>query len=340
MWQQYTYRAATGSLPYFVYTPEHYQVGTPVPLFVLLHGCTQTAADFAAATRMNQLAEIHNFIVVYPQQVSRYNHASCWNWFLPANQVRASGEPAAIAGIVQAVREESARWTIDADRIYVAGFSAGGSMAVILGATYPDIFAAIAVHSGVEYQAASNVFNAMKAMRQGGPDPSEQGQAAYRAMGNVARVVPVIVFQGLSDETVVPLNGNQVVQQWLQTDALASNGTYVADFAYPTSVTAGRVPGGHSYVRATWNASNGMSVQEYWQISGMGHAWSGGVASTSYTDPSGPDASLAIYLFFMAHPRSRRFAAVSAETAAQAHRSFLHTLANFLRTRREKQKHE
>ena len=146
--QQFIYNSPYGSRPYFVYTPEKYHAGTAVPLVIMLHGCIQTAIDFATGTQMNQLAEKYNFVVAYPQQLSIYNPSLCWNWFNPSDQVRGAGEPAIIAGIVQEIENNTSQWTIDRHRIYVTGLSAGAVMAVILGATYPDIFAAIGVHSG------------------------------------------------------------------------------------------------------------------------------------------------------------------------------------------------
>ncbi len=301
VWQQYTYDSPVGSRPYFVYTPQNYQVGTAVPLIVMLHGCGQTAADFATGTHMNQLAEEYNFIVAYPQETSNAGINGCWNWYDSAHQFRDGGEPAIIAGIVLAIEENTTRWTIDSRRVYVTGISAGAGMSVILGATYPDIFAAIGVHSGVEYRAATRLQDLLSVMRKGGPDPTRQGQTAYDAMGNFARVVPTIVFQGTSDVIVNRINGDQVVQQWMQTDKLVSNGTYHADFANPTSVTTDLAPGGRTYIVYRWCDSNGNEVQEYWRINGMGHAWSGGNGG-SFTDPRGPDASLAMYTFFMKHP--------------------------------------
>jgi poly(hydroxyalkanoate) depolymerase family esterase len=301
---QYTYSGPAGSRPYYVYTPANYQAGTAVPLIVMLHGCTQTPSDFASGTQMNALADQQQFIVVYPQQTSSYNSLSCWNWFLPADQARGSGEPAIIAGIVQSVEQNTAQWTIDPQRVYVAGLSAGAAMAVIMGATYPDLFAAIASASGLEYQAATSQTAATTAQMQGGPDPQQQGQAAYQAMGSHARVVPTIVFQGQSDYTVYPINGDQVVEQWMETDHLASNGSYNASFSSPISSTSGQVSGGHSYTVQTWNDSQGNEIEEYWKINGMGHAWSGGSSSGSYTDPQGPSATNAIYSFFMNHPMS------------------------------------
>jgi poly(hydroxyalkanoate) depolymerase family esterase len=304
MWQKFTYRGPVSSRPYFVYTPVNYQLGTAVPLIVMLHGCTQTAVDFANSTRMNQLADQYKFIVVYPQQTSVYSQNLCWNWFKSSNQSRDQGEPAVFAGIVQAVEQKTSQWTIDTSRVYVAGFSAGAAMAVILGATYPDLFAAIGVHSGVEYQAATSSINSLKVMSQGGPDPQQQGQAAFDAMGTATRVIPTIVFQGTIDSIVNPINGNQVVQQWMQTDYLASSDTYTADFGNPSSSGSGQIPGGYSYTVSRWNDGQGDEVQEYWRVEGLGHAWSGGSPGSSYTDPSGPDASLAMFQFFMGHPMS------------------------------------
>lgn len=302
MWQEFLYNDAAGDYPYFVYTPENYTVGTAVPLMVMLHGCTQTAVDFAADTRMNQLADQYNFIVVYPQQTSANNRTLCWNWFLPTNQVRGSGEPASIVGIVQAVQNTPSAWTIDPARIYVAGISAGAAMSVILGATYPDLFAAIGIHSGVEYQAATTPLAGLKAMRRGGPDPLQQGLLAYHAMSDMARMLPTIVFHGTKDPFVAPINGDQAVQQWIRTNTLASQGSYTADFSQPASVLPGQVPGGRAYTTASWNDASGKEIQEYWKISGMGHAWSGGNPGSSYTDRLGPDASSAMHTFFMAHP--------------------------------------
>jgi len=301
MWQQYMYESLMGNRPYFVYTPADYWVGKVVPLVVMLHGCGQSAEDFAMSTQMNRLADEQQFIVVYPQQVSMANRNGCWNWFDPMHQVRGRGEPAMIAGMVEAIGEMTDQWTIDPSRIYVAGISAGAAMAVILGATYPDIFAAIGVHSGLEYKAATSGVKALKAMRQGGPNPIVQGQLAYGAMGTFARIVPTIVFQGTNDHIVNAINGDQIVQQWIQTTVLASRDGYRGDFLHHDSSTIGQVPGGHTYTLYRWSDSKENVIQEYWKVKGMGHAWSGGSSEASYTDQRGPNASMAMYAFFMNH---------------------------------------
>src|SRR2546423_4883771 len=302
-WTKDTYKSEAGSREYFVYTPVNYKPGSAVPLLVMLHGCIQGPEDFATITRMNQLADEKQFIVVYPQQTGDDNLEECWNWFEPSNQSRDSGEPAILAGITQEVQKNTDRWTIDPSRVYVAGLSAGGAMAVILGAIYPDIFAAIGVHSGIEYKAATNLPEALLAMSLGGPDPMQQGQLAYHAMGTHARVVPTIVFHGTNDYIMQPVNGHQVVRQWMETDRLASHGACTGAFYTPSSTMHGHVPGGPSYTVYTWHDCSGNVVQAYWKVDGMDHAWSGGSAGKPFSDPQGPNASLAMYQFFLAHPR-------------------------------------
>jgi poly(hydroxyalkanoate) depolymerase family esterase len=332
----YLFRSGTGQRPYFVYTPTRYQAGTRVPLVVMLHGCSQTPRGVAVTTRWNELAEERNFIVVYPAQPlavspdaitgppdqppeqpghsaateppgnqldpcwQHGNGDNCWNWFLPEHQHRGDGEPAIIAGITHAVIADTTQPTIDPDRVYVAGMSAGAAMAVILGATYPDLYSAVAAHSGLEYQAATTIPGAFQALLQGGPNPADQGQQAFQAMGNHARLMPVLVVQGTSDQRVNPVNGDQVIQQWLHTNRLATGGAFTANFTAPTTDTqfTEATPGGHPYRVRTWTDAQGRPVHEYWTIDGMGHAWSGGFWLGSFADPRGPDATRAMYSFF------------------------------------------
>lgn len=299
VWHEFTYVSSQGDRNFFVYTPAGYQPQTSVPMIVMLHGCTQTVQDFATGTQMNQLADQKQFIVVYPQQSSFANSALCWNWFLSANQFRNSGEAGIIGGITRSVEQDTTDWTINTHRVYVAGISAGAAMAVIMGATYPDLFAAIGVHSGLEYQAATNAFAASAAQLDGGPDPVAQGDAAFNTMGSHARVVPTIVFHGTADNVVNPINGDEVVQQWMETDFDASNGSYNANFSNPNSTTNGQVSGGHAFTVRRWKNSSGQEIQEYWTVNGMGHAWSGGNSAGSFTDPAGPSATQAMYNFFI-----------------------------------------
>ena len=192
MWQEFSYTGPEDTRSYFVYTPQGYQADVPAPLLVMLHGCRQTPEDFAAGTQMNALADRHRFVVVYPKQPTASNHQRCWNWFQATNHLRGSGEPALIVGIVQAVIQSTANWTIDPARLYVAGLSAGGALAGILGCTYPDVFAAVGIHSGIVYQAATSMEAGLKAMRSGGPDPERQGQLAFQAMGSLRGSFPLL----------------------------------------------------------------------------------------------------------------------------------------------------
>lgn len=305
-WQAFVYHGPAGSRPYFVYTPENYQPGTPVPLFVMLHGCTQTAADLAAGTRMDELADAHHFIVLYPQQTTLANPATCWNWSVPANQTRGNGEPAILAGIVKTVEANTSQWTIDGGRVFVAGVSAGAVMSVILGATYPDLFAAIGVVAGVEYPAGATSTS--------GLDPIKAGTMAYVAMGSHARVVPTLAFQGSADPVVAPINGDRVVQQWMQTDHLASQGRYDATFANPTQSITASPPTSHPYIERIWNDVAGHEVQEYWVAIGAGHVWTGGSPKGTFTDPLGPNLSQILYSFFLNHPMSLFPKSVSAQS--------------------------
>lgn len=260
------------------------------PLLLMLHGCSQNAQDFEAATLMNDLAEKQGFYVVWPTQPSSKNAGKCWNWFDTLSQVRDSGEPAELVAVVD---EAKKRHAIDADHVYVAGISAGAAMAVVLGATYPDVFAAIGVGSGLEYEAGDSVQSAFTAQSKGGPDPLKQGDAIFAAMGTHARAVPVIVFHGTNDGTVAVVNGHQVLASYTRAnaDALA-----LPSLAAPTTAMAA-VDGGRGYSTETTNGPNGMPLLVGVFVTGMDHAWSGGVKGASYTDPTGPDETSMMWSF-------------------------------------------
>lgn len=300
-WERFAYSGPAGGRRYFVYTPAGYTPDRRVPMVVMLHGCTQTPADSAAGAAWNPLADRQTFVVVYPEQTIGDNLLSCWNWFLRGHQVRGSGEAGILAGITQQVLTSDTRWNIDPGRVYVCGISAGGAMAVILGATHPDLYAAVGVHAGLEYRAAADPITARSAMVNGGPDPVQQGTAAFTAMDGRARLVPTIVFHGTADDVVGPVNGDQVVQQWMQTNRLATDDAYRPDFARPTTLDSGQVPHGHAYTVARWSDERGIVVQEYWRVAGMNHAWSGGSVFGSFTDPQGPGATEAMWSFFARH---------------------------------------
>ena len=286
-----TYAGGGGSLQYQLYVPKTYKRGTAVPLVVALHGCTQTADVFRQQTRWDQVAEKQGFIVVFPQQSSRANQLSCWNFFRDTQ--RGSGEPATIAGLAQYIGRE---YSINSRRIYVAGFSAGGAMASVMAATYPDVFAAVGVGSGCEYGATA----ACAGFK--GIDPQVAGQNAYQAMGGKGHVMPFVVFQGDADTTVPPVNATQVVQQWLLTDDMADDGA--ANGSIPRSAAStgsGTAPGGKSYTMTSWVNGHGGSLGQLFVVHGMKHAWSGGCGCEAYTDPAGPDETSRMWAFFAVH---------------------------------------
>ncbi len=269
---------ATGTRPYKLYVPACAEAGIALPLVVMLHGCGQSPDDFADGTRMNAWAERDGFLVCYPGQTAAANGQRCWNWFNDGDQHRGAGEPALIAGIT---RDVMARHPVDPARIYVAGLSAGGALAATMGQAYPDLFAAVAVHSGLACGAARDMSSAFAAMRQGGGGGATREAAAVR--------VPTIVFHGDRDSTVNPVNGDEVAAQAIHAATVRSE------------AEDGVVAGGHGYRRTRFIDARGRALVEQWEIRGAGHAWAGGSAAGSYTDPHGPDASGEMLRFFAEH---------------------------------------
>jgi poly(hydroxyalkanoate) depolymerase family esterase len=281
------YKGAEGAMHYQLYVPSSYSPGTPMPLVVALHGCTQTADSFRALTRWDAQAEAKGFIVVFPQQDADSNPLKCWNFFLDADMHRGSGEPARIAAVTSLIENTHA---VDPHRVYVTGLSAGGAMASVMAAAYPDYFAALGVGSGCEYAATATCAGYKSA------DPTQAGQAAHREMGPRARAMPCIAFQGDQDKTVPPVNADQLVQQWLTTNALATNGSVPSR---PTSTRTDLSSASRPSTVRTYAADAPVS---YWVVHGMGHAWSGGDGSQPFADPAGPDETALMYTFFMDHP--------------------------------------
>ena len=279
-----------------LHVPEGADPATPAPLVVALHGCTQTAATFAAGALLDEEADRRGVLVAYPEQVRDDNPQGCWNWFSAGHQARGAGEPAFLAGATRAVM--AAGWAIDRERVYVAGMSAGAAMASVLAATYPDLFAALAMHSGLAYGCARSLPAATQAMTRGAPDPEAQGRAAFAAMGAAARPVPALVIHGTADAIVCPVNGEHAVRQWMTPTRLAAGGATAADGAPPAAAARDDGAGRRAVTRRTWFDAAGRVMQEHLEVEGLGHAWSGGAAGGSYTDPRGPSAAAAILDFF------------------------------------------
>ena len=284
-----TYTNHAGSRRYKLYIPSGYH-GQRLPLVIMLHGCTQNPDDAAIGTRLNALAEEELFFVAYPAQAASANSNRCWNWFKANDQQRGSGEPSIIAGITSEVVD---KYGLDPRRVYVAGMSAGGAMAAVMGNTYPDLYAAIGVHSGLPHGAAQDLQSAFAAMHRGANGAK---QPANRFAPAVQRIVPTIVFHGDRDKTVHPLNGHQVLAQTLNGEGSVTKPR--------VTVNRGQVPDGHAYTRFVYHDKSGDEIMEHWIVHGAGHAWSGGSPDGSYTDPKGPDASREMLNFFSKHSHS------------------------------------
>jgi poly(hydroxyalkanoate) depolymerase family esterase len=277
-----THTGAHGSRHYKLYVPPSY-VGSAVPLLVMLHGCTQDPDDFAAGTRMNELADRHGFLVAYPAQAKGANANRCWNWFDGSQQARGTGEPALIAGIVADI---VATHAVDTEQVFVAGLSAGAAMAVIVAAAYPEVFAAVAAHSGLALGAAHDVPSAFAAMQ--GRPVATRPPPARRPGG-----VPTFVVHGDADNTVTPANGNRIVQQALT--AFEAAATPLQAQHALSAVCGGKPCTTTHYVDAA-----GTEQVVHCVVHGGAHVWFGGSPKGSYTDPGGPDASARIVEFFLA----------------------------------------
>ncbi|MEX0731634.1 MAG: PHB depolymerase family esterase [Aquisalimonadaceae bacterium] len=289
-----SYTNSAGTRDYKLYIPSGYH-GQALPLIVMLHGCTQGIDDFAAGTRMNAFAEEQRWLVAYPAQALAANVSRCWNWFKETDQQRDRGEPSLIAGITRQIVDS---YCVDARRIHVAGLSAGGAMAAIMGKTYPDLYAAVGIHSGPDHSAAHDMLSAFSAMRGAAAPGGARNRGAARPT-----VVPTIVFHGDRDTTVHPSNGKQVGTDCNNRVAEESlEAQYGADPR--VTLERGQVPQGHAYSRTIYRDARDHVVVELWLVHGAGHAWSGGSARGSYTDPGGPDATREMLRFFSEHPAS------------------------------------
>lgn len=286
-----------GRLDYEVHLPPSFRPGTPLPVLVALHGCGMTGYgdnSMKAMTRFNDLADARGFIVVYPTQNRLWNAQGCWNGLMPGNQKRGVGEPSLLAGATQAV---VAQYGADAKRVYTVGASAGAAMAVVLGVTYPDVYAAIGSLAGGEYAADRVIL--------GGQDrvsPVDTARLAYAEMGPRARQVPTFIMQGDADTTVEPVFGDRLVTHWAAIDDLARDGVLDGDVD-DVADSRQRVvePGAHPYVKTGYtDAGTGERLIEKYTVEGLAHRWPGG-GEGLYADPVGPDLSTLVWDFFSGH---------------------------------------
>ncbi len=275
-----SFSCGAGSRDFKLYVPAS-SSEKPKGLIVMLHGCTQEPDDFALGTNMNALAELHGLLIAYPAQTRVSNASSCWNWFEGEHQLRNAGEPAIIAGLTRKLIKQ---FNVDQEQVFVAGLSAGAAMSVIMGKTYPDLFRAVGVHSGLAYQSAGNVMSALAVMRGrkganlfGKPQPPDDTRHPVRT----------IIFHGSADRTIHPSNALRIQEMAYQPTADLS-----------TAKTSGSCNGRH-VTQTVISQKSGRVLVESWVIDGAGHAWSGGNVSGSYADAKGPDASREMVRFFL-----------------------------------------
>lgn len=274
-----SFTCAAGTRTFKLYVPAS-APEQPRGLVVMLHGCTQDPDDFAMGTNMNAVCEAKGLMVAYPAQTNAANASSCWNWFNPSDQRRDAGEPAIIAGITRALMDE---FGLERHQVFVAGLSAGGAMAAVMGETYPDLYAGVGIHSGLAYGSASDVASAFAAMRGAGH------ALASAPLGHTSGdPVRTIVFQGLADQTVKASNAERIVA--------AARGHYAGGMPSTESSVSN---GGRSYTRSVVAGRDGTALVEWWLVEGAGHAWAGGQSDGSFTDPQGPDASAEMLRFFL-----------------------------------------
>ncbi|MCJ0763260.1 extracellular catalytic domain type 1 short-chain-length polyhydroxyalkanoate depolymerase [Variovorax terrae] len=293
-----------GTREFQTWVPTNYRAGTPVPVVLMIHGCLSDPNSMAAVSRFNELADRENFIVVYPRQNATANPQRCWNFMFSFNQSRGSGEPSILMGIVNKVKS---RYSVDNSRVYVTGISSGGAMTSIMAACYSDVFAAGAVHSGGMYKGGVGLVTSAESLLLGSPyDPDVRGRDAWQCSGSPRRLMPMLVFHGTDDIVVNPVNGEQTVQQFVQTNDLGDDGLdndsarYVASSinSYTTPV-----PGGRNYTVATYKNNAGVTVAQKYTVEGMNHAWSGGPPLWPFSDELGPDATGISWAFFKNYQR-------------------------------------
>ena len=292
-----THTDSTLTRRYKLYVPPGHS-GRALPLVVMLHGCTQDSDDFANGTAMNERARTQGFFVLYPEQSSDANPGRCWNWFKHNHQTRGRGEPALIASMTQAVM---AQYGMDARRVFIAGLSAGGAMAAIVAAQYPDIFSAVGVHSGLPSDSVRSMSDALSVMRSGetsdvAPAETAMDDVARQEISSASSVVPTIVFHGDQDQTVHPRNGERLIEAALRSATRERRSKVRVGVA---QVEQGVSADGRRYTRSTHQNEQGATIAEHWVVHGSGHAWSGGQARGSYTDARGPDATAEMLRFFL-----------------------------------------
>ncbi len=283
---------------YRLFVPEAETSVSERPLLVVLHGCKQSAEDMARLSRFDVLAAAQGFNVLYPETgPSKKNPYGCWRWWAPENQIRKGGEPEII---VKMVDEAGSTIRVDRQRVYVVGLSSGGAMSAILGALYPEVFAAVGVHSGMAYAAAGNETCALRTMSDGAESPESRAAIAYHAQGQQHRSMPLLVIHGSEDEVVAPENAGLLIQQFAQLNDLADDGDGANQSvdAVADATRGDRVADGRPFQIRSYRDARGEEIMREVRVDGLGHAWSGGPPDAEFSDPEGPDAASLYWSFF------------------------------------------
>lgn len=273
---------------------------TAAPVLLLLHGCRQNSTDFSADSGFTAVADANGMVIIAPRQEMHHQMQRCWRWYESAHQHRGRGEPAILADIVAEVAASAAGWQVDPRRVYVAGISAGGAMALILATTYPDVFAAAGVHSATAYRSATQGLGALGAMSaRGSASPIDAAIDGVDPAGGP--MAPVVVVHGTDDRIVRPPNADRIVVQWL---AARQAGPAGPGRMRPLAVTRSLTVDGRRCLRTRWYSVGGKRVLEYWRVDGLAHAWSGGTGRAQFIDRSGPPAAELMWEFFSRHHRT------------------------------------
>lgn len=291
-WERGRHTGPFGARTYDLYLPARTGRG-PLPLVLLLHGCQQSPVPFAQDSGFVRAADRDGFAILAPRQETRHQFQRCWHWYAQAHQLRGAGEPALLTALVEHVRDRAVTefgTRIDHRQVYVTGLSAGGAMALILAATYPDVFAAAGVHSGTAYRSAARGLGAISAMGALSEPPTD--------LGLTRQMAPLVVIHGTGDRVVRPTNADRIVDQWL---ASREHGRRGLDRIRPLAMTSSSVVGGRRCIRTRWYSARGRRMLEYWRVDGLAHAWSGGLREAEYVDPAGPDATDLLLGFFRRH---------------------------------------
>lgn len=290
-WVHRQFRGGDGAREYDVYLPSGLSSHNRVPIVLLLHGCQQRSIDFALESGFVAAADADGFLIVAPRQDRHHQLQRCWRWYESEHQGRDRGEPAILAGLVAQVSGEEALWRVDRRRVYAAGLSAGGAMALILATTHPDLIAAAGVHSATAYRSASQGFSALGAMT------AHRSMPSHQVIGG--QMAPVVLIHGTNDPVVRAPNADRIVDQWLASrDARRMTGL---DRVRPRASTRALVVDGRRCIRTRWYTARGRRVLEYWRIDGLRHAWSGGNRTGAFIDPKGPRAAEVMLSFFRRH---------------------------------------